>query len=56
LQNPLFRAKIVKAAFPQNGKVLGTLRSTKLANGILRIYVGKKPADESLKEGMLGIR
>jgi len=24
--------------------------------GILRIYVGKKPADESLKKWMLGIR
>jgi hypothetical protein len=39
-----------------NGKVLGTLRSPKLANGILLIYVGPKPADESLKKGMLGIR
>lgn len=39
-----------------NGKVLGTLRSAKLVNGILLIYVGPKPADESLKKGMLGIR
>ena len=40
----------------QNGKVLGTLRSAKLVNGILLIYVGPKPADESLKRGFLGIR
>ncbi len=39
-----------------NGRVLGTLRSAKLANGILLIYVGPKPADESLKSGMLGSR
>ena len=39
-----------------NGKTLGTLRSPKLANGILLIYVGKTPADESLKKGMLGLR
>lgn len=40
----------------QNGKVLGTLRSAKLVNGILLIYVGPKPADESLKKGFLGPR
>jgi hypothetical protein len=39
-----------------NGRVLGTLRSAKLANGILLIYVGPKPADETLKKGMLGSR
>lgn len=40
----------------QNGKVLGTLKSTKLPNAILLIYVGEKPADEDLKQGMLGAR
>lgn len=40
----------------QNGKVLGTLRSAKLVNAILLIYVGPKPADEGLKKGMLGPR
>lgn len=39
-----------------NSKVLGTLRSAKLANGILLIYVGPKPADEGLKKGILGNR
>jgi len=39
----------------QNGKVLGMLRSAKLVNAILLIYVGPKPADESLKKGILGI-
>jgi len=39
-----------------NGKVLGTLRSAKLSQAILLIYVGPKPADESLKNGMLGSR
>ncbi len=39
-----------------NGRVLGTVKSAKLANAILLIYVGPKPADESLKKGMLGIR
>jgi hypothetical protein len=39
-----------------NGRVLGTLRSAKLANGILLIYVGPKPADETLKKGMLESR
>lgn len=40
----------------QNGRTLGALKSAKLANAILQIYVGPKPADESLKKGMLGIR
>ena len=37
-----------------NGKLLGTIVSPKLATGILAIYLGDKPADESLKQGMLG--
>ena len=40
----------------QNGKVIGTTKSGKLANGILAIYFGEKPADEGLKRGMLGIQ
>ncbi|MBI5419025.1 MAG: chalcone isomerase family protein [Deltaproteobacteria bacterium] len=43
-------------AAKQNGKVLGTVQSGKLANGILSIYLGEKPADSDLKKGMLGIR
>ncbi|MEI6205939.1 MAG: chalcone isomerase family protein [Desulfuromonadales bacterium] len=37
-----------------NGKLLGNIPSTKLARGVLAIYLGDKPADESLKKGMLG--
>jgi hypothetical protein len=37
-----------------NGKVLGSISSAKLARGVLAIYLGDKPADESLKKGMLG--
>ncbi|MDO9067010.1 MAG: chalcone isomerase family protein [Deltaproteobacteria bacterium] len=37
-----------------NGKSLGNVPSTKLAKGVLSIYLGEKPADESLKNGMLG--
>jgi hypothetical protein len=37
-----------------NGKSLGTVASTKLAKGVLAIYLGDKPADDSLKKGMLG--
>ena len=39
-----------------NGNVLGTVKSAKLPNAILLIYVGQKPADEDLKQGMLGVR
>ena len=37
-----------------NGKPLGSISSTKLAKGVLAIYLGEKPADDSLKKGMLG--
>jgi len=37
-----------------NGKVLGTVQSPRLAAGVLAIYLGNKPADENLKNGMLG--
>lgn len=37
-----------------NGRQLGQLQSPKLVKGILAIYFGDKPADESLKKGMLG--
>ncbi|MDD2735093.1 MAG: chalcone isomerase family protein [Desulfuromonadaceae bacterium] len=37
-----------------NGKSLGNVPSTKLAKGVLAIYLGEKPADDSLKKGMLG--
>ena len=37
-----------------NNRQLGTVASTKLARGVLAIYLGDKPADEDLKAGMLG--
>lgn len=37
-----------------NGKVMGTVVSPRLAAGVLAIYLGEKPADEALKQGMLG--
>jgi len=37
-----------------NGKVLGTVRSPALAQGVLLIWFGEKPADGGLKKGMLG--
>jgi hypothetical protein len=37
-----------------NGKSLGTVASPKLAKAVLAIYLGEKPADDSLKKGMLG--
>lgn len=37
-----------------NGASLGTIPSAKLARGVLAIYLGDKPADDSLKRGMLG--
>jgi hypothetical protein len=38
----------------QNGKVLGNVSSNRLAVGIMAIYFGDRPADETLKKGMLG--
>ncbi|MBP2679507.1 MAG: hypothetical protein H6Q82_2572 [Deltaproteobacteria bacterium] len=38
----------------QNGKALGTVRSPALAQGVLLIWFGEKPADADLKKGMLG--
>ena len=43
-------------AASQNGKSLGTVRSPALVQGVLLIWFGEKPADKSLKEGMLGSR
>jgi hypothetical protein len=37
-----------------NGKPLGTVPSAKLAKAVLAIYLGDKPADDSLKKGMIG--
>ena len=37
-----------------NGKALGTVRSPALAQGVLLIWFGDKPADADLKKGMLG--
>lgn len=41
-------------AASHNGRALGTLKSSPLARGILKIWVGDKPADEKLKKRMLG--
>ena len=37
-----------------NGKALGTLRNPDVARAVLLIWFGEKPADGSLKKGMLG--
>lgn len=37
-----------------SGRLLGSMKSPRLAHGILAIYFGPKPADEDLKNGMLG--
>ncbi|MFZ2224661.1 MAG: chalcone isomerase family protein [Candidatus Deferrimicrobium sp.] len=37
-----------------NGKVLGTFRNPDVARAVLLIWFGEKPADGSLKKGMLG--
>jgi len=41
-------------AASHNGKALWTVRSPALAQGVLLIWFGEKPADGSLKKGMLG--
>jgi len=41
-------------AASHNGKALGTVRSPELAQGVLLIWFGEKPADGGLKKGMLG--
>jgi len=38
-----------------NGRVLGNVDSRSLGEGILAIFLGEHPADEELKEGMLGL-
>lgn len=38
-----------------NGRLLGSVPSTRLARAVLAIYLGDKPADDSLKKGMLGM-
>lgn len=37
-----------------NGRQLGSLNDPALARGVLLIYLGQEPADDDLKEGMLG--
>lgn len=37
-----------------NNRLLGTVPSAKLGRAVLAIYLGDKPADDSLKKGMLG--
>ena len=43
-----------KVSATHNGKELGSIDSKELADGILLIYLGEKPADEDMKAGMLG--
>lgn len=38
----------------KNGRILGSVTSVSLEKGILAVYLGKEPADEDMKEGMLG--
>jgi len=37
-----------------NGRILGSAKDPALAQGVLLIYLGEKPADADMKEGMLG--
>jgi hypothetical protein len=37
-----------------NTRELGTIESPELARGVLLIYLGKEPADKSMKNGLLG--
>jgi hypothetical protein len=37
-----------------NGRPMGSVTSARLARAVLAIYLGDHPADESLKNGMLG--
>jgi len=37
-----------------NGRLLGSAKNPALAKGVLLIYLGDQPADEDMKEGMLG--
>jgi len=39
-----------------NNKVLGSIKSSRLAFGLLSIYLGDKPVDPDLKKGMLGLK
>ncbi len=38
-----------------NGRQLGSIQSANLARAILLIYLGEDPADDDMKEGMLGL-
>jgi long-chain acyl-CoA synthetase len=37
-----------------NGRLLGTMRDPAMAQAVLLIWFGEKPADGSLMKGMLG--
>ena len=37
-----------------NSRELGSVQSTELGLGVLLIYLGKNPADQNMKQGMLG--
>lgn len=40
----------------KNGKLLGTIKGEDFKKALLAVWLGKDPADSSLKRGMLGIR
>jgi hypothetical protein len=48
----IIEGNIVKVMF--NGVIKSSLKSKKLAEAILKVYFGKKPADQNLKNAMLG--
>lgn len=50
----LFLAANGTVTVRHNGRQLGSIASQRLAAGVLAIYLGDRPADESLKQGMLG--
>jgi len=50
----LYLAASGQVTVKHNGRPLGSVSAPGLAAGILSIYLGDKPADEDLKQGMLG--
>jgi len=44
-----------RVAVRHNGRMLGSVDSRSLGEGILAIFLGEHPADEGLKDGMLGL-
>ncbi len=53
-QVDLAMAADAKVSASHNGRVLGTIQSPNLVKALLLIYLGKNPADDDMKAGMLG--